>query len=529
MIWTLLKVRIRAFFASFRRGSRKRSKAAGPLTALLFAYLAVVLCGSFYMLFNTLSRLLSGPDAWFYFALMGLIATGLSFILTLFAAQSAIFEARDNDLLLSMPLTPRAILFSRVGQLLFMCYIYQALIILPALLVWLQSGTALPARIALAIPAVMLLPFFTLTLSCLLGWLVSFIASRVRRKNLVTTLLSLLLLGAYFSVAFSFERYAALVLQDSLLWAQRLKNVLYPLYCFGAAIAAASMGQFLLFLLFALLPFGLVFGLMERNFIRITTHTGHMRKAEYKERANRIRMPIAALVHKEIRRFLSSPVYMLNAGLGLFMMVACAVLFLLKGNALLASLAADGLPPTVSAPALLAAGLCFCAGMTFISAPSLSLEGENLWIIKSLPLAPGILLEAKARAHIVICLPFVLLSALIGLLCPGLTPSYAVSLFLLPLCVVLCCAYLGVAINLHFPRFDWLNETQVIKQSLASLLSMLASFGLISAGVALYFPLRAWLRIDLYLLLLSALLLLLTLLLRAYLCSKRAARRFSAL
>ena len=47
-------------------------------------------------------------------------------------------------------------------------------------------------------------------------------------------------------------------------------------------------------------------------------------------------------------------------------------------------------------------------------------------------------------------------------------------------------ALLGVVTNLRFPKFDYINETAVIKNSMSVMITMFASWGVLAAPVILY-------------------------------------------
>jgi ABC-2 type transport system permease protein len=58
----------------------------------------------FASLFYSIGKLFGGTELeWFYFALAGIISFALSFVGSVFATQTQIYDARDNELLLSMP------------------------------------------------------------------------------------------------------------------------------------------------------------------------------------------------------------------------------------------------------------------------------------------------------------------------------------------------------------------------------------------------------------------------------------------
>ena len=136
MTKALLRVRFRALFHSMLRQSRQKRRHGTGMTVLfilLFAYVGVVFCGMFALMFSKLAPAYhtAGLD-WLYFATAGLMALGLSVFGSVFATQSQIYDAKDNGLLLSMPIPPRTILLSRVLPLMVLNGVFSLLVLGPA-------------------------------------------------------------------------------------------------------------------------------------------------------------------------------------------------------------------------------------------------------------------------------------------------------------------------------------------------------------------------------------------------------------
>lgn len=85
---------------------------------LLFLYVFGVFGALFFLTFGSLGDAYHtlGLD-WLYFALFAVADLALMFIFSVFTAKSQLFEAKDNELLLSMPIPPRQILTSRLVML----------------------------------------------------------------------------------------------------------------------------------------------------------------------------------------------------------------------------------------------------------------------------------------------------------------------------------------------------------------------------------------------------------------------------
>lgn len=132
---------------------------------------------------------------------------------------------------------------------------------------------------------------------------------------------------------------------------------------------------------------------------------------------------------------------------------------------------------------LIFCGLCATAP---ISASSISLEGKRIWLLKSSPINERKLFTSKICVHLSIVQPCIVIGATLVTAFLGLSFLQALALFVLPTLVNLLLAFCGLLINLWQPVLEWDNETKVVKQSLAVLLTMLFGLALTVAPYGIY-------------------------------------------
>ena len=142
--------------------------------------------------------------------------------------------------------------------------------------------------------------------------------------------------------------------------------------------------------------------------------------------------------------------------------------------------------PSGAVAILFAVGISMCAAMNFVSAPAISVEAKTIWILQTIPVKTKDVLMSKVFLHCVVTAPFALIGSVIGavVIKPGALHMFI--LFALPLVVTLFCGLLGIVLNLQFPKFNWTNEVQAVKQGASPLLAMLASLAVIMAPTLLY-------------------------------------------
>lgn len=506
MIKALLKKQMTEVFSWIFMDPKKKTRRTGKgMIGYLVLYLALIayLGGMVFMMAKFLCEAIVPAPlnlTWFYFAIMGLLAIVLGVFGSVFNTYASLYLAKDNDMLLAMPIPPRAILFARLVGVYLSGLFFEMIVMLPATVAWFIYGTptVLGAVFAILIPFV--LSFFVLSLSCLLGLLIAFISTHIKHKSLVTTVFALgffaLYMWGYTKIMSSLTELLAVVGDI----AEAVKGPLFPFYHMGLS----ATGKPLSFLVFAGIVLGIflvVYLILSRSFLSLaTTNKGSVKKAYKRERTAQKSVG-KALLAKELKRFVASPTYMLNCGLGaLFLPIAGVMLLIFREDiGAMLPLFGELLGNADVISLLLAAAACMMGVMIDITAPAVSLEGKHVWILQSLPVFPTQVLHAKLKLHLLIAVPptvFAVACLLIAV--PLSLPFY----FLIPVATLLFVALIalfGLFMNLKAPNLSWVSETVPVKQSLSVTVTMFGGWGAIVGLGALYVPLHGHIHPALYL------------------------------
>ena len=460
--------------------NKARSKASTVLHFLLFALLVFGLLGGIFtfLAVKLCTPLITAGMSWLYFALMGLIAVLLGAFGSVFNTYAGLYLPKDNDLLLSMPVPISALVGARLFGVYLMGLLYSAVVIVPAVLVyWVTAGVTLSAVLG-GLLITLLISVFVLTISCVLGWLVAKISRKLKHKSLVTVLISLVVIGAYYFVYFKAQSMIQDLLANAAAYGARIQGAAYPVYLFGSVGIGNVRASILVSAAVAAL-FTLMWILLSRSFLQIATSTGKAARREYRETHNRQRSTNTALLCREFSRFAASPGYMLNCGLGTFLMPVCAIAALWKGSELFAVLNAIFAETPDCVPLLLCVILCSFASMNFMTAPSVSLEGKSLWLLQSLPVEPWRIFQAKIRMQLLLTdLPLLLCMVCTVAVCP-LHPVQLLVLLLFVGSYTLFMALVGLFLGVKMPTLTWTNEIVLIKQGAPVMITLFGGFGYI--------------------------------------------------
>lgn len=538
MLSKLIRLRLKGMLSRSagggKNGKRKGGKGMKILILIALLYCVVVFAGLFYMMFRAMAQALCGTSYdWYYFAIVGLFSFALSFFFTAFTAKSELFEAKDNELLLSMPIKPRLILMSRMATLLLMEYLFALLVLIPAGLAWFMTAGVQAAQLALYIVCSLLFPLLSAAIACLFGWLLALLTARVRNKTFITVFFSLAFMGCYFYFYMNAQKYITTLLENHAAIAEGMRGW-GALFClFGEGIAHAEFGKAALLCVLSLAVFAGMTLLLGRGFLKTTSAGSRAYKKANGKIEARSAAVSSALLRRELKRFTSSAIYMLNCGLGLILTVIAAVALLIKQadiRALLPMLDTFGISQGEAA-LLAAVALSFLASMDIITAPSVSLEGKTLWILRSMPVSAKQVLTAKLKLHELLCaIPTLFLSVAAAVTLRTDALGWA-ALVLIPQLFVLLSGAFGLMMNLLMPKLDWTSETVAVKQSgsvVVTMFGLMAYTILACVGLFILVISRQLLSVQLYVLLFTLLTALLCALCLLWLPGK-GARRFDRL
>lgn len=271
MIRALLRKQLRELGAAFLRSSKTgkaRSRASAVGYALLFAVLVVVLMLCFAgMALPLASVLLPAGLDWLYFASMGLTALLVSVLASAFTSYSGLFQSRDNELLLSLPIPPAVIFGVRVSTVYLACLIYLLMAWVPAVVCYGLLAAHPLAGVLCSIPMALVLAGAACILAVLLGWAVALANDRARHKSLVTVVCSLVFFALYYAGFLRVQEMLDDLLASAAQSGAALARAAWPLRLLGGA-AAGELPALVGLVLGTVLCFAAFCKLLEKPYLR---------------------------------------------------------------------------------------------------------------------------------------------------------------------------------------------------------------------------------------------------------------------
>ena len=252
---------------------------------MFMLWFAVIMTGVLGGIFTMLSRKLCAPMAaldmgWMYFALMGLLAILLGTFGSVFNTFSGLYLAKDNDLLLSMPIPVSAIVASRLFSVYIMGLMYLAVVIIPAWIVYMVTAGVNTQNIIGGIILTLLISIFVMTLSCLLGYVVAKVSLKLKHKSIITVFVSLLFIGAYYFFYFKAQNMITDLLANLTVYGEKIKGSAYLIFAFGS-VGVGDVKATLIMLALVAVTFLMMWFLISKSFLQVATSTGKVSKVVY--------------------------------------------------------------------------------------------------------------------------------------------------------------------------------------------------------------------------------------------------------
>ena len=465
-IYNLTKLQLKKLYGINEWRYCKDKNEKRKKTFLAIAYLVVAIMMAFYI----------GAMAWGY-TVMGLAEILPAYLIMLssliilafsvFKAGSIIFQKNAYDMLISLPVTQIAIVVSRFLYMYIENILLVFIVMIPAMIVYgvmMQPGILF---YLIGTIVTLFIPLIPITIATVIGGGITAIASRMKHKNLANTVLSVLLVVVIMAMSSKMSTMEEAVSLEELQKVLEIMLVLIgriypPAVWLGNAMLTGDFMLCCLCVAGGLAVFVFVIAVVAMNFEWIcrglySTNAKH----DYQMGDLKHNTVLAALYKRELKRYFSSSVYVTNTIIGPVMAVLFSVGMLVAGE--------EQMQVFLELPFDLRGMIPFALASIFgimpITCTSISMEGKEWWIIKSLPVKTKDILDSKLLLNLSVAFPFWVVSEVLMVIAIKPNVMELFWLFVIPVVMILFSTVFGITVNLKMPVFTWENEVTIVKQS----------------------------------------------------------------
>lgn len=395
-------------------------------------------------------------------------------VFTIFKASGVLFGTKDYDMLMSFPIRKSTIIASRFLSMYIGNLVFTLLTMLPSVVVYVIFANPSPIFYLYIFISIVAIPLIPMTIASTIGVLITAVSARIKHKNIVSILLSIALIIAVFGISFFSKNNEPQQISDiSKIMLEQINQV-YPVAgIFTKAIVYSDFIAFVKFIGISLGIFIVFIAIVAWKYSWIMTALqSHRTKSNYILKEVLTSSPLKALYKKEIRRYFSSSIYVMNTGIGYIMLFIASVALLILGKDRVAEILQL---PNVSdiigqfAPLVIAAMI----SITSTTVCSISLEGKQWWIPLTMPVPTKLIFDSKILVNLTLSIPTSIITSTIVALTIDFNMVGYILLYVTPIVYCIFAAVVGITINAKLPQFNWNNEVVVVKQSIATLVGMI--------------------------------------------------------
>lgn len=488
MLWQLIKINLSGYFNRLTKTSRRKQGILTKSSIVLILIVSYFALGYFvYMMFESMNDLVKYDMEWLYFTIMLVLMFTIAVIGTIFMTYNELYQSKDNSKLLVLPLKNSTVILSRIFSIILVTYAYSMVVTVPALIAYISAWGIGIVKLLITLFVILTSPLLSLTVTAILSYLIALIMSKIGRfKNLIMMILFVIGFGAYMYFVIMLQNEMNDMMLGGINFAKENTTLIFPFYAAGRAIAELDVVYLLIYAALAFIPFSIIMTIISANFVKMATTKAKIKRTKFKMGKLKAHGIMSALIQKELQHYFSNAMVVLNSCMGsIFGIIAFGAMIYFNGEI---RKFADIIPDEFREylTPMIAIAIIYIISFNYISASAISLEGISLWIIKSLPIKVQTIYNAKLLTHLIVSLPLAAVLALgVGIIV-SLNVVDIMLIILASTFFITMVDCLGFLMNILRPRFDWINETYCVKQSLPVFVTLFASMGLAVGLVLLY-------------------------------------------
>ena len=478
-IWILIRAQLINFFPinEIREPRNKKQ------SSVVIASFGIITLAIFFCVYNimTAKTLVQVGQQELIPAYMVAISSFSILFLTIFYSNGILFGSRDIETLLSLPLKSSDIISSKFMFMYLLNFLIGFIFMLPGGIVWVLNGSLNVLQIILYFTSMIFVPLIPMCIAACMGMIVVAVSSYFKRKNVIALIFSFVMIGIIGYIAVSAmksgnEDSIGIILSKQITGLYPISGLFvqhtnFPMYIGMGLFIAFSTAVFYIFVKIFAMKYGLL------NTLAKTTSRYSDNKKSYSI--------FLALYKKEMGRFLSSYMAVLNAGLGVILLCVFSVFLLFNSVEQIGeSSGIENINEYLSNFAPL-----FIASMLSLSCPAasaISLEGKNIWILQSSPVKVKMILNSKIAVNLTLHLMGYMISIFAFMLKLDMNFIQVINLIIVPICYSIFITVIGISLNKKYPNYEWESEMMIVKQSMPVIVSAIIGMAALVIPILLH-------------------------------------------
>lgn len=489
-LYSLIRACMTSDMKLFKIKTKKNSKRAFLIPLFIALYLMFMVWGGANSLFEKFAPI--GLN----YVLLSLFVVGISFMTLIegiYKTSSLIFNCKDDQLLLSLPIKRSTVLFIRVFKFYVFELLFNSIFLLPVMIAYIRWADSINYTYYItSIVMLLLLPIIPIVLSLIIGTITSSVTSKFKYKNAAQIIISMILIIGIMYMSYNSESLLNYLMKHATSMDEVITKIYYPAGAYAKLVTNFRLLDLLVFIVVHIIIFAVTIFILSKFYFKINSKLKGVvttKKIKFDALVIKKSSVYQALIKKELNTFFKIPVFIVNAGFALVLYIIAIIAITIRFDKVISifantpelNISIDLITNNLSV--LILALVLFVAFMTSITNSVISLEGRNINILKALPIKTKTILMSKIYSSLVLTTPIVLLGELILFIKFKISIIECLMLLILGILIPLVSHFIGILVNLKYPKLDAENSTEVVKQSASSFISVMMGMVLLLLSI----------------------------------------------
>ena len=394
-----------------------------------------------------------------------------------------IFNCKDDQLLLSLPIKRRTVLFVRIFKFYVFELLFNSLFIIPLIIAYIRWADSIDYTFFItSIIMILTLPIIPIVLSCIIGAITSSFVSRFKYKNIVHIVLAMVFILAMMYLSFNMENFVDYLVKNSSSINDLITKIYYPAGLYANLVIKFNLFDLIKYILINIFIFIITIYILSKFYFSINSRLKKVvttSKVNFEDLKIKSKSIYESLIKKELNTFFKTPVFIINAGFSLVLFILAVIIIMVKFDSVLPilidpkGLNLEEYYVMNNLSIIIFILIIITSFLTSITNSLISLEGKNINIIKSLPVKTKTVLMSKIYSSLVITSPVLIIGTILLSIKFRINIIEILLLLILSILLPLVSHFIGLIINLKYPKLDFESSTEVVKQSTSSFISVM--------------------------------------------------------
>ena len=463
------------------RGSKANKAKSMSLMAYLGLVIAMLVLLGGVMSFFYGKLLVDNGSNYVYATIYIAAILTMMMLTTTITAVKGTFAGKDYDMLKSMPIKRSTVIASKLIGIYLVELVYSTALLLPNAII----GIILTKDVMqFVMPFIMifLTPALPIAVGALISLFISMFSDRFKFANIISMILYAGIFVAIFIMSYMSRSSSgnAATIEDSIkvfMWFNPTLFFLAKAFLDNMIWALVFIGVNLLTLIVIFTVLALAYDYVHSLII------SNKADIKYERKALKNKGEFKALFSLEMKKLTGNKIFFINAIMaGLSSVMGCMICGFSINGVTFNPEQAQYIKNYAYIGSLI---IMFCAGISVPTSFTISMEGKNFWMIKAYPIDVKKLMKAKLLVSLIFTLPTAILSCVILCIFAKASIFSIIMMILSVLAYMLLVNFLGLRMNLAFPKLKWTNENEIVKNSASLVACMFIDWGIVmvTAGV----------------------------------------------